>query len=444
MAKTKQKPKQTKLFRFAQLKYMDIGLFVAMIILVGIGIFAIYSASIYTAFYDGSSPLKYLAIQTFGFGIGIFGYLILTAMPYKKYLNIRLIGIGLFFSILMLVYVLTTDPILGASRWIDLGPVNFQPSELTKIVYVLFISFWFVRYENVCYDDGLKIMDLIKSGFLAPFQSLARKKAKTIVHDQRFWKRIAKFWGVPLFVTMLIMVLLKLEPDNGSMIIIFALFCTMFTIIFLRSRNMRLVLAALVVAGGLVILNKDLIAKVIIDNSGSDHIVTRFNAWLDPFEDYQGDGYQLANSYIAIAKGGVTGAGIGNGTQKQGFLPEGHTDFILANIAEETGLIGIGVVFSLFYYILYRAFKIAQKVEDKQAKLIIFGLIVLFFIQMFWNASGISGLLPMKGLAVPFLGYGGTSIVFMVSTLGIIQSIATQTNYLEAKRIEELDNERAN
>ncbi|MGL4623830.1 MAG: FtsW/RodA/SpoVE family cell cycle protein [Culicoidibacterales bacterium] len=441
MAEIRKKSKQTKLVRFAQLKYMDIGLFTAMVILVGIGIFAIYSASIYTAFYEGSSPLKYLVIQTLGLGLGLLAYFTLAVIPYKKYLNIKLIGIGLGLSIATLIYVLTTDPILGASRWIDLGPVNFQPSELTKIVFVLFISYWFVRYETVCYDDGMKLITLVKSSFVALFNPTARKKVKRIAQDKRLWKRVATFWGIPLAIMLTIMVLLKLEPDNGSMIIIFALFCAIFTIIFLRSRKMRLILAGLVVAGGLVILNKDLIAQLIIENSGSDHIVTRFNAWLDPFEDYQGDGYQLANSYIAIAKGGVTGAGIGNGTQKQGFLPEGHTDFILANIAEETGLVGIGAVFALFYFILYRAFKIAQKVEDKQAKLIIFGLIVLFFIQMFWNASGISGLLPMKGLAVPFLGYGGTSIVFMVSTLGIIQSIATNTNYREAKRIEEINHE---
>lgn len=441
MANTGQKTKKTKLVRFAQLKYMDFGLFMAMIVLVGIGIFAIYSSSIYTAFYDGSSPVKYLLIQTLGFGLGLTAYLGLAVIPYKKYLNIKLISIGLGFSILMLIYVLTTDPILGASRWIDLGPVNFQPSELTKIVFVLFIAYWFVRYENVCYDDGMKLIQMIPNVVKAPFRVSARKKIKTTVQDKRLWKRVLTFWGFPLAITLVIMALLKLEPDNGSMIIIFALFGAVFTIIFLRSRKMRLILAALVVSGGIIILNKDLIAKMIIQNVGSDHIVTRFNAWLDPFEDYQGDGYQLANSYIAIAKGGVTGAGIGNGTQKQGFLPEGHTDFILANIAEETGLIGIAIVFSLFYFILYRAFKIAQKVEDKQAKLVIFGLIVLFFIQMFWNASGISGLLPMKGLAVPFLGYGGTSIVFMVSTLGIIQSIATHTNYREAKRIEGTNNE---
>ncbi|MGL5915314.1 MAG: FtsW/RodA/SpoVE family cell cycle protein, partial [Culicoidibacterales bacterium] len=111
-------------------------------------------------------------------------------------------------------------------------------------------------------------------------------------------------------------------------------------------------------------------------------------------------------------------------------------DFILANIAEECGLIGISVILLVFYFILHRSFTIAMRVEDKQAKLTIFGLMVLFFIQLFWNAGGISGLLPMKGLSVPFLGYGGTSIVFMIATLGIIQGITASTNYQKAKRLE--------
>lgn len=439
----KQKRKWKKFINIAQIRHLDLGLLMPMIILVGTGILAIYSASIYSTYYNGSSPLRYLIIQIVGGCIGLGIYFALAVIPYKKYLQPPVIIGALVACFILLIVVLFTPPVLGASRWIDLGLVNFQPSELTKIVFVLFISWWFVAFEQPCYQGGLELCRLFSLGVKAPFQATARQQFKKIATSKKKWTQNLVFWGIPLFVTLAIMVLLILEPDNGSMVIIFVLFATVFSILFIRKKGAKIILSLLLVAGALLIFNKDAVVGFALKAlEGQDsHIAVRFNAWLDPFADYSGDGYQLANSYIAIAKGGVTGAGLGNGTQKQGFLPEGHTDFILANIAEETGLIGIGFILLTFYHILHRAFKVAVRVEDKQAKLTIFGLIVLFFIQFFWNAGGISGLLPMKGLSIPFLGYGGTSIVFMISTLGIIQSIATTTNYQAAKRLETTPND---
>ena len=208
---------------------------------------------------------------------------------------------------------------------------------------------------------------------------------------------------------------------------------------FVRSKKVRTLIAVALILGCAVLFMKDVIAEPVIKFVGEDsHIAVRFRAWLDPFADYEGDGYQLANSYIAIAKGGVTGAGLGKGSQKQGFLPEGHTDFILANIAEEFGLFGIGLVLIGFYIIISQSFKIAMRSEDKQAKLTILGLMTLFLVQIFWNAAGISGLLPMKGLTAPLLSYGGTSILFMVILLGIVQGIAVRTNKQEKAKIGEV------
>ncbi|MGL6009121.1 MAG: FtsW/RodA/SpoVE family cell cycle protein [Culicoidibacterales bacterium] len=439
METKKKKPgkKAKKLINLAHLKYIDVSLLFAMIGLIGFGFVAIYSASIYSTFYTGGSPVGYLIKQTIGLIIGLGVYLTLIVVPYKKYLSGGVILGALFSCFVVLIVVLFTPPILGASRWIDLGIFNFQPSELTKIVFVLFISWWFVNFEHQCYQAVLDFFQVIKLGVQSLFSGKARNQFGKIVKNQKKWVQNITFMGIPILWTILIVVLLILEPDNGSAIIILALFATMFSVLFIRKSKMKIFLCVALVCGVLAVFSKDALASGLLNVIGEDsHITIRLNAWLDPFADYEGDGYQLANSYIAIAKGGVTGAGLGNGSQKQGYLPEGHTDFILANIAEECGLIGISVILLVFYFILHRSFTIAMRVEDKQAKLTIFGLMVLFFIQLFWNAGGISGLLPMKGLSVPFLGYGGTSIVFMIATLGIIQGITASTNYQKAKRLE--------
>lgn len=421
------KKKKLKFIRFEYIKYMDKGLLFAMLALFFIGITAIYSASIYSAFYDEVSQLRYLGIQGIAFAVGVLVYYGLVVFERKSYLNWKMLTAGLIFVVATLCLVLLTEPILGASRWIPLGPVNFQPSELAKIVYVLFIAYWFTTHEKSCYDDGLRFVKLLTNTQIR----------QRYLKNKRFWQRLAFVWGTPLFITGVIVVLLILEPDNGSVVMILAAFTLTFFVSFVRRRYWRITFIVISVMVMGVLLFKEPVTQAAIAIVGEEsHIAVRFRAWLDPFADYEGDGYQLANSYIAIAKGGVTGAGIGNGTQKQGFLPEGHTDFILANIAEEFGLVGILGVLAIFGFIILRSLEIAMRTTDKQAKLTVFGLITLFFIQVFWNAAGISGLLPMKGLTSPFLSYGGTSVVFIVIMLGLIQAIAAQTNYKLAKQAE--------
>ncbi|MGL5295399.1 MAG: FtsW/RodA/SpoVE family cell cycle protein [Culicoidibacterales bacterium] len=427
--KLKKEKTHISINRFNYFHNMNGILFGVMIAIVLFGIMAIYSSSIYTAYYNGESQTRYIVMQMIGLLVGLGAHVFLICVPYKKYLSKPMIILALMFSIVTLVIVLFTEARLGASRWINLGPVDFQPSELGKIIYVLFLAYWFVKYEKSCYYDG-------KLLFSASIHPKARRR---IQKDRGFWRRILMSWGVPLGVSLLMIILLYLEPDNGSIIIMLLVFLVLSVAMFVRSKKVRTLIAVALILGCAVLFMKDVIAEPVIKFVGEDsHIAVRFRAWLDPFADYEGDGYQLANSYIAIAKGGVTGVGLGKGSQKQGFLPEGHTDFILANIAEEFGLFGIGLVLIGFYIIISQSFKIAMRSEDKQAKLTILGLMTLFLVQIFWNAAGISGLLPMKGLTAPLLSYGGTSILFMVILLGIVQGIAVRTNKQEKAKIGEV------
>lgn len=413
--------KKSKLVDIKRFQHIDKVLLWTMIGLVLAGFYAIYSASIYTAFYAGDSVTKYLFVQAMGVFLGGSIYISCIFLPYKFYLRGTIIFIALIICLGLLIFVLTTPAVLGASRWITLGPFRFQPAEPMKIVYIIFLAYWFTKCEGYCYADGTKILKGLR---------LKGKKRQIFwQNNQGIISRFGILIGIPLIVTSIFAILLLLQPDNGSIIIMIIVFAVMATIVFIRKKFILTLLAILIALVLVALWAKDDIAALVIDKVGADsHIAVRFRAWLDPFADYEGDGYQISNSYIAIAKGGVAGVGNGNGSQKQGFLPEIHTDFILANISEEHGLIGISFILLMFLGMINQLISIAIRIENKQAKLTLIGIATLIFIQVFWNAGGISGLLPMKGLTSPFLSYGGTSVMFMIATLGIAQGIIAQEN----------------
>ncbi|MGL5548338.1 MAG: FtsW/RodA/SpoVE family cell cycle protein, partial [Culicoidibacterales bacterium] len=390
------------------------------IILIIVGLFSIYSASIYSAYYAGESILKYLAVQTIGIVLGISIYFTSIVISYRFYLQPKMIAIALLVCLSTLIFVLTTPAVLGASRWISLGPLRFQPAELLKIVYVLFISYWFATFEQHCRLTTIRI-----------FQWSSKKSKQQY---QKVWYQFGVYCGIPLAITAVFGILLRQQPDNGSIIVMLILLFVIVSAVFVKRYVTLGLLSLLLITAIFALSAKEEVSSAVLQKIPSEsHISVRFRAWMDPFADYEGDGYQLANSYIAIAKGGIFGVGNANGTQKQGFLPEVHTDFILANIAEEHGLVGIGIICLLFFILTNRILLAALRIQDKQAKLTLLGLATLLLIQFVWNAGGISGLLPMKGLTAPFLSYGGTSVLFMISTLGICQGIIANEKYLLRK-----------
>jgi len=157
--------------------------------------------------------------------------------------------------------------------------------------------------------------------------------------------------------------------------------------------------------------------------------LARFTGFLHPFANQQGDGYQLVNSYLAIGTGGLTGQGLGQGVQKAGYLPESHTDFIMAVIAEELGFWGVLLVLGLLFFIIIQGLKIARKCNDPFGALLAIGISVMIGIQAFVNLGAVTGILPITGVTLPFVSFGGSSLTLLLLAMGVLTNISMFTNY---------------
>jgi len=161
----------------------------------------------------------------------------------------------------------------------------------------------------------------------------------------------------------------------------------------------------------------------------SDERMSRLYSYLDPFKYASSDGYQLVNSYLAIGLGGLKGLGLGKGVQKYGYLPESHTDFIMAVIAEELGLFGVMFTLGLLSFIVLRGFWVARRTNDAFGSLLAIGISVMIGFQTFINVGGVTGIIPITGVPLPLVSYGGTSLVLMMASLGLLVNISMFTKY---------------
>ena len=163
----------------------------------------------------------------------------------------------------------------------------------------------------------------------------------------------------------------------------------------------------------------------------SENKVSRFTGFADPFGTAGGDGYQLVNSLFAIGSGGITGVGLGDSVQKYGYLPESHTDFIMAIIAEELGIFGVGFVLLTLGFIVLRGFILSAKCKDPFGSLLLIGISSMIGIQVFINVGGVTGLIPITGITLPFISYGGSSLLLLMLSMGIYQNVIMRMNLLE-------------
>jgi len=264
----------------------------------------------------------------------------------------------------------------GATRWLNMGVFTFQVTELVKVAMVVFLA-----------------------------HLLTRK----VHHLKKFSRGVA----VPLSVTAVIMGLIIFQPDFGTVVIIASILLLMLSLAGTRITHLLFLGAAFIPAAIWLILHKS-------------YRLARLTAFLDPWKDPDKTGFQLIQSLISFGSGGVFGQGLGDGMQKLFYLPEPHTDFILAVIAEESGFVGVTIVIVLFIVFLLRGFMIAFRAPDLFGTLLAAGLTMLIAMQAFINIAGVMGLIPLKGLALPFLSYGGTSFVMSMLSVGILLNISTQ------------------
>jgi cell division protein FtsW len=357
-------------------KRPDTLLLIVTLILVTVGTVMIYSSSSIMAasrYHDGYLFLKK---QILFVAMGLALMYFLTTMPYQLLKRAAYPLIGISFIMLLIIFIPHVGiKVGGARRWLSLGFIAFQVSELVKVSVVLF---------------------------------LAHFLTKKMAHLQDFKKGIV----APLMVTGFLIGLILLQPDFGTAAIIAVLLMFMLYVSGCRILHLSAMVAALIPIGAFLLIQKP-------------YRIERLKIFLDPWRDPQNTGFQIIQSLLSFGSGGTFGVGIGDGMQKLFYLPEPHTDFIIAVIAEESGFIGVLAVILLFVVFIYRGFRISFKAPDRFGSLLAAGLTMVIALEAFINIAGVMGLVPLKGLALPFLSYGGTSLMMSLVTVGILLNVSS-------------------
>ena len=348
----------------------DRPLLIAVIFLVVIGLMAIFSASAPKCIEMGVNPARFFIQQSLGVIAGFVGLKFLSNFHYKKLMTYTLPFA--FFVIVMLILVKVIGvTVNGAQRWINFGPLSLQPSEFAKPAVVLLLSGVF--YKNANLFDRNKI--------------------------------------IIAFIPILIMMALIFVQPNLSMLLLL-----LFTSV-----------AIYLCAGGsvkLLLIGASCIIPLFIMKGLRGYQSSRITTWLNPEADPLGAGYNVIQSLIAFATGGFYGVGYGCSKQKLAWLPEAHTDFIYAVIGEEHGFIGCLLIICLFWTILQRGFLIATKCQDMYGKLLALGLTFSICFQGFLNMWVASSFVPATGVPMPFISYGGSSIMVSLWMVGILLNIS--------------------
>lgn len=382
-------------------KYIDFPLLITYLALCFIGLTMVYSASMVAATrgtLTGGVPvsgtyfyMRQLIYVIIGFLIVFFiAYLLNVKVLKKPKFQVGMMGIIL---LLLLATLVIGSEINGSRSWIRLGFMNLQVSELLKIAIILYVPYIIERKRPQI------------------------QRAPTTI-----------LWPI-LFVGFMIGLVL-LQKDVGQTLLISAIF---FSIILYSGIGVKNFLGI----GFFSLLGLFFVIIIIVVfriNILPTYLTARFSALENPFNFEDGIGYHLANSLLAIGNGGLFGRGLGNSIMKLGYLPEPHTDFIFAIIAEELGLVGVLIVLGLLFFIVYRAFELASRTSSYFYKLVCVGIASYIGFQTFVNLGGISGLIPLTGVPLPFISFGGSSMLSLSVAMGLLLIVSKQIRYEQARQ----------
>lgn len=369
-----------------RIRMIDKWLFFPFIALLLFSIIIVYSASSYSALEDYGVANYFLVRQAAYVGVSLLISSITYFLSFKLLKNKKFIQYTTILMLVLLVGVLFTPEVLGASRWIQLPGFNIQPAEFAKIFVILYLAYIFSRNQ-----EGL---------------------------ETRFIQIALR----PSSLVAVVAILVLMQPDTGTSLIIVAII-----LLLLFSSGISLKYGFIFFAVASLLF---LFAVYLIYNFG-EHIpflgyrYERFLGWFDPFGYYETEGHQLVNSYYALNRGGMFGVGIGNSVQKTGYLPFPYTDFILAIVGEELGLAGIAFVLGALGLIIGRSFYIGSRSEDSFVSLLCLGVGAMLLVQSLVNMAGVTGLLPITGVTFPFLSYGGSSLLTVSISVALVANAST-------------------
>jgi cell division protein FtsW len=355
---------------------VDRWMFTVTMILVFVGLIMIFSASAVMAKESYGSPYEFLVKQLIWAVVGLATMVVAMKVDYKRLQHPALVFLLLGGTTLLLISVFFLDRAHGTHRWFRLGPVSLQPSEFAKPALILFLA-WFLENKTKRMDD---------------------------------WRHTL----LPAVAPMLLFLgLIVFQPDLGT-----AIACAGITACILFVAGVRIRYFAYAVGIALV----PLYFLVFHVAYRKDRIL----AFLNPYADPKGFGFHIIQSLIAVATGGVTGLGLMEGKQKLFYLPEAHTDFIFAVTAEELGLVGALAVLMLFAVFLWRGSRAALRCQDSFGRFLAIGITSMIVLQAFINISVVLGLMPTKGIPLPFVSYGGSSLLVTLMCVGVLLNISKQ------------------
>ena len=355
---------------------VDRWMFTVTTLLVFVGLVMIFSASAVMAKERFGSAYEFLLKQLVWAVVGLVVMVIAMKVDYKCLQHPALVFTLLGFTTLFLISVFFLDRAHGTHRWFHLGPVSFQPSELAKPALILFLA-WFLENKTKSVND-------LRNTLLPAITP-----------------------------TLVFLLLIVFQPDLGT-----AIACAGITACILFVAGMRLRYFGYAFAASLPALYL-LVSRVSYRRG-------RILAFLNPYADPKGFGFHIIQSLIAVSTGGVTGQGLMEGKQKLFYLPEPHTDFIFAVTAEELGLVGALAVIILFAIFLWRGTRAALRTQDNFGRFLAVGVTSMIVLQAFINISVVLGLMPTKGIPLPFVSYGGSSLFVTLACVGVLLNITKQ------------------
>lgn len=381
-----------------RIKYLDLGILSCFMILSIIGVIMIYSASMVPASKGSLTngvPIEANFFMKRQYIFVILGFILLLII--SMYFNINALKnisiqkfIVLGTTALLFLTLIVGKEINGSKNWINLGLFSIQTSEFLKLVAIFYLAF--ILDKHITSRRSYKLKNLIP----------------------------------PLSILGVGLVLVLMQGDLGGTLLTFAIIASI--LIYSEIKNKIKLQIFAITSIPIVIYG----FYTLVFDSNNLYRMKRIKVFLNPFEYESGDGYQLTNALVSISNGGVFGRGLGNGILKLGYLPEPHTDFIFTVIAEELGLISVICILLIYAFIITKGLIYANKTNKHFYKLICVGVVSYLFIQIFINLGGISGLIPLTGVTLPLLSYGGSSMLSISIALGSMLAVIRQIKKEEA------------
>ena len=382
MAKNNQNSRKVR----EQFFYYDVKLLFPVLFLVGIGIVMVYSASSALALKKFGTDYYFLKKQMLFALLGIVALVLCSHLPYRLFSSLT-------YPLLILALIFLAATLIsgfgysagGATRWFRLGSFTFQPSEFARFALVIYLAY-----------SMNKKMDVLKDFYVG-----------FLPH---------------ILVLFMFTVLIIFQPDFGSVLILGALTWVMLFVGGVRISHLIVSLVLIIPMAYFFMVSADYRSK-------------RIMSFLNPWKYSADDGYQVVHSLMAFGTGGIWGTGIGKGYQKLFYLPEPHTDFIFSVIGEELGLLGVLIILGLYILIFWRGIFIARNCKDSFGSFVAIGLTTAIGLQICVNMGVALGLLPTKGLTLPFLSYGGTSLLLNMASIGILMNIGKAKKVLKRPKV---------